>query len=194
MFALMNATDNRFDLLEFADDYEALWKIYTGDYLRFKKFENGVSNWNCLCKCLEKYEADQKPLAKIAIPINDNMISYKAFVYFLPIYTFTTVKKLMQKLMEYGIAGEKTNLVNYTSDTCKLEIWLKEENEQALTTVLANSYILLPYYEMEVCKYKDYYFDYVEIRCNRLDVNGINLDPEGNGSGAFVYDVLYQYF
>ena len=94
--------------------------------------------------------------------------------------------------MEYGIAGEKTNLVNYTSDTCKLEIWLKEENEQALTTVLANSYILLPYYEMEVCKYKDYYFDYVEIRCNRLDVNGINLDPEGNGSGAFVYDVLYQ--
>ena len=65
MFALMNASDNRFNLPEFADDYEALWKIYTGEYLSFKKFENGVGNWNRLCMCLDKYESDQKPLAKM---------------------------------------------------------------------------------------------------------------------------------
>ena len=191
MFALMNASDNRFNLPEFADDYEALWKIYTGEYLNFKKFENGVGNWNRLCMCLDKYESDQKPLAKMTISTSDSP-SYKTLTYFLPEFCFTTVKMLIQKLMEYGIAEKESNIMTHTSDTCKLELRINGEYEQALNAVFINPQLLLPYYGIDVRKYKAYNSDYVEIKCNNLTVTDANLDVDGTGRQKFAFGVLQQ--
>ena len=191
MFELMNASDNRFNLPEFADDYEALWKIYTGEYLNFKKFENGVGNWNRLCMCLDKYESDQKPLAKMTISTSDSP-SYKTLTYFLPEFCFTTVKMLIQKLMEYGIAEKESNIMTHTSDTCKLELRINGEYEQALNAVFINPQLLLPYYGIDVRKYKAYNSDYVEIKCNNLTVTDANLDVDGTGRQKFAFGVLQQ--
>ena len=191
MFALMNASDNRFNLPEFADDYEALWKIYTGEYLNFKKFENGVGNWNRLCMCLDKYESDQKPLAKMTVSTSDSP-SYKTLTYFLPEFCFTTVKMLIQKLMEYGIAEKESNIMTHTSDTCKLELRINGEYEQALNAVFINPQLLLPYYGIDVRKYKAYNSDYVEIKCNNLTVTDANLDVDGTGRQKFAFGVLQQ--
>lgn len=191
MFALMNASDNRFNLPEFADDYEALWKIYTGEYLNFKKFENGVGNWNRLCMCLDKYESDQKPLAKMAISTSDSP-SYKTMTYFLPEFCFSTVKMLIQKLQEYGIAEKESSIMTHTSDTCKLELKVNGEYEQALNAVFIKPQILLPYYGIEVRKYKAYNSEYVEIKCNNLTVTDANLDVDGTGRQKFAFGVLQQ--
>lgn len=191
MFALMNASDNRFNLPEFADDYEALWKIYTGEYLNVKKFENGVGNWNRLCMCLDKYESDQKPLAKMAISTSDPP-SYKTLTYFLPEFCFITVKMLIQKLMEYGIAEKESSIMTHTSDTCKLKLRINDEYEYALNAVFINPQILLPYYGIEVRKYKAYNSEYVEIKCNNLIVTDVNLDLDGTGRQESAFGVLQQ--
>lgn len=195
MFALMNASDNRFNLPEFADDYETLWSIYTGKYKdgrgKLLGFEYGVGNWNHVCMCLEKYEKDQKPLAKMAISTS-NSPTYKTITYFLPEYCFTTVRMLIQKLIEYGIAEKESSIMTHTSDTCKLELRINGEYEQTLNAVFINPQMLLPYYGIEVRKYKAYNSDYVEIRCNNLTVTDANLDVDGTGRQKFAFGVLQQ--
>jgi len=191
MFALMNVTDNKFNLPEFADDYEQLWKIYTGEYLNFKKFENGVGNWNCMCMCLEKYESAQKPLAKFTISINANP-TYKARTYFLPEYAFSTVKSLLQKLIEYGIVEDNASIVNHTSDTCKVDFKINSEYEQQIDKVFIQPQMLLPYYSLEVRKYKSYNANYVEINYNNLTVTDASLEQEGGNRHKFAYGVLKQ--
>lgn len=191
MFALMNATDNRFNLPEFADDYEELWKIYTGEYLSDKKFEYGVKNWNRLCASLQKYEEEQKPLAKIAISTNASP-TYKTLVYFLPEYLYTTVNTLLQRLKEYGIAEKESSFISHTSDTCKLELIINEEYQQQLKAVFAKPHKLLPNNGLTVQKYKSYNADYVEIRCDNLTVTDVNLNYDDNGRYKLSWKVLRQ--
>lgn len=191
MFALMNATDNRFNLPEFADDYEELWKIYTGEYLSFKKFENGVGNWNRMCMCLERYEEAQKPLAKFAISTNANP-TFKTLTYFLPEYAFTTVKNLLQKLSEYGVIESDASIVNHTSDTCKVELKINSEYEQQIKEVFIHPQMLLPYYGIDVRKYKSYNADYVEISYNNLSVTDASLEQDGGNRHKYAYGVLKQ--
>ena len=195
MFALMNAYDNRFNLPEFADDYEALWSIYTGKYKDEKGknigFEHGVGNWNRMCMCLEKYEADQKPLAKMAISTSDPP-SYKTLIYFLPEFCFSTVKMLIQKLQEYGIAEKESYIMAHTSDTCKLELRINSEYERALNAVFINPHFLLSNYGIEVRKYKVYNSDYVEIKYNNPVVTNANLDVDDSGRQKFAFGVLQQ--
>ena len=191
MFALMNASDNRFHLPEFAEDYEALWRIYTGQYLDDQPFENGVGSWNRLCMCLAKYEADQKPLAKMAVSTSVAP-SYKALTYFLPEFCFTTAKMLVQKLAEYGIAEEGSHVSPHTSDTCRLELTINEVYEPPLHAVFIQPQILLPYYGIEVRRYKAYDAEYVEIRSNGLTVTDADLDLDSTGRQAAALGVLQQ--
>ena len=141
--------------------------------------------------CLEKYESDQKPLAKIAISTNANP-TYKTLTYFLPEYSFTTVKKLLQKLVEYGIAQNETSIVNHTSDTCKVELKVNSEYEQQVNEVFIHPQMLLPYYGLEVRKYKSYNADYVEIRYNNLTVTDASLEQDGGNRHKFAFGVLKQ--
>ena len=174
MLSLMNASDSKFNLPEFADDYEVLWKIYTGESLSSGKFEKSVGNWNCLCACLAGYESARKPLAQMKItPAED--LSYKTLVCFLPEFCYPTVKMLVQKLIEYGIAEHDSNIMTYTSDTCKLELKINAAYEQALKDVFMDPRILLPYYGIEAQKYRAYNSEYVEIRYNDLTVTDVQL-------------------
>ena len=99
---------------------------------------------------------------------------------------------LIQKLQEYGIAEKESNIMTHTSDTCKLELRINGEYEQALNAVFVNPQILLPYYGIDVRKYKAYNSDYVEIKCNNLTVTDANLDVDGTGRQKFAFGVLQQ--
>ena len=166
-------------------------KIYTGEYLSDKKFVYGVKNWNRLCASLQKYEEEQKPLAKIAISTNASP-TYKTLVYFLPEYLYTTVNTLLQRLKEYGIAEKESSFISHTSDTCKLELIINEEYQQQLKAVFANPHKLLPNNGLTVQKYKSYNADYVEIRCDNLTVTDVNLNHDDNGRYKLSWKVLRQ--
>ncbi len=194
MFALMNATDNRFNLPEFADDYEKLWWIYTGEYLPSNtnnKFANGVGNWNRLCMKLESYEDAQKPLAKIAISTSDAPV-YEELVYFLPEYSFVTVRSMLQKLASYGIVKDDASVVSHTSDTCKVCMKVNSSYKQQVNEIFRNPQILLPYYGLEVNKYKLNNVEYVEVRYNNLTVTNVSLEDGVARHHIYSYNVLKQ--
>lgn len=180
MFALMNAADNRFNMPELSDDYESLWKIYTGEYLEEKDFEKSVGSWNCLCGALEKYEADQKPLARIRIPEKGSCRT-ATLKRFLPEYTFITVQNILQKLKEYGIAGEESSLVKYTTQDCLLELTADEACIQAVEKILEQPQYLLGYYGVNVVRSRDYTGEYAEIHYTNDSVTDVCLDPDGKG-------------
>lgn len=197
IFALMNASDTRFNLPEFADDYEELWRIYTGKYEDAKGktvgFEYGVKNWNDMCICLGEYESNEqkKPLAKMTISTS-GVASFKILTYFLPDFCFSTIKMLVQKLVEYGIAEKESSIMTHTSDTCKLELKVDGKYEQALNAVFFNPQILMPYYGVEIYKYTKNNSEYVEIRYNNLTVTDINFDKENKGAHKYALGVLKQ--
>ncbi|MCD7957180.1 MAG: protein kinase [Lachnospiraceae bacterium] len=191
MFGLMNAADTRYTMPEFSDDYEALWDIYTGKYLSNKRFENGVGNWNRLCMHLQKYEADQKPLVRIALSTAANPVLV-SLTYFLPDYTFSTVKRLLQELAEYQIVEKDYLLTSHTSDTCRLELKANVEYEKHLNTIFQKPQYLLPYYGLETRKYKSCNGDYVDVKLNLLTVRNLDLDPDGTGKWKYSHAVLKQ--
>ncbi len=93
----MGTCEHGFTVPELADDYEALWKIYSED----------SAAWDRLCRCLSEYEAQQKPLAKLSAGskgmtanANDAFLkeAFSKDVYFLPEFTYTTISELLQKL------------------------------------------------------------------------------------------------
>jgi len=193
MFALMNASDSSFNLPEFADDYEALWSIYTGEYLSEKdsgkKFEYGIGNWNRLCISLAEHERNQKPLASIKV-LTSRDASYTTLTCFLPEFCFTTVKTIVRKLVEYGVAENESAVTAYTSDTCKLELRIRSEYKKPLSAVFSNPQILLPYYGTEVVSYRENNAECVKIIHNNLTVTNADIDPEGKGHTDYSWSVL----
>lgn len=191
MFALMNASETRYNFPEFGDDYEDLWAIYTGEYLTSDKFENGVGSWNRLCSCLEKYENNNKCLADFKISKSSSPL-YKTLTYFLPEFCFTTVKMMIQKLMEYGIAERESGIMTYTSDTCKVDLKINKEYEESLEAVFDKPEILQPYFGIEVCRRKKVNVEIVEITYNGLNVTKANLNECGKGYLNETYTVLQK--
>lgn len=186
MFALMNAADNRFYLPEFADDYEKLWSIYTGSYLYDKNFGYGVANWNRLCMALGKYEEEREALAKIAVSRSQNP-EYIKFIVFLPEYTFSTAKRVLKKLEEYEIVTEHSEIRKHTSDTCKLEIEANKEYEEQIRRIFFQPQFLLPYYQVDVRKYKKNQDTFVKVTYEDLTVRNADLDPSGDGGKGKEY-------
>lgn len=174
MFALMNTVDDQFSLPEYIDDYKSLWDIYIGND---EKRETAVQSWYNLCMILQQYDKAKKPLAKIKIHTNEDS-EYKKLVYFLPEYVFMETKKILRELIQHGIVTEQSNIMNYTSDTCKLELEAEEEYVEQLNIIFANPQMLLEYYQLEVCKYTQENVEYVEIKYNNLAVEKVDLKQD----------------
>lgn len=187
MFGLMNAVDNRYAMPEFSDDYEELWRIYTGKYTNYRPFENGVGNWNRLCNILKKYEEAQKPLVQIGIRPAERWVN---LTYFLPDYTFSTVRTLLRELTEYQIVEKGSHLVSHTSDTCRLDLKANASYREQLDAIFQNPQNLLSSYGIEMQKRMSHDGDYVDVKLNALTVRNLNLDPEGKGKGKYSYTIL----
>lgn len=191
MFSLMNAADSKFNLPEFAEDYETLWGIYTGSYLPSNKFEHGVWSWNRLCKALEKHEKGQKPLAEITLE-GGRPTAKKTMVYLMPAYTYKTVKYILSKLIEYGAVDSGSEVAGYTSENCKVQVTADPSLEKVFNDLFYQPSLLMEYYGIEVTKRPDYNADSVIIKCNQLTVTDANIDPEGKGRCKSIFDVLRE--
>jgi|GEM_PF-779137 len=187
MFSLMNAVDNKFNLPEFADDYEALWGIYTGSYLSSNKFENGVGNWNRLCAILAAYEEKRKPLASISM-VDDKTAVKKEMVFLLPEFVYRQAAYILSKLKEYGVADPGSKLISYTSEDCRLNVIAAPEYEGALNSVFSNTQSML--YGVDVVKRTDYNGETVLVTCNDPAVVNLDLDPGGKGRQKYSCSIL----
>lgn len=188
MFALANGVDIKVKIPEYEEDYEKLWEIYTGCYLKDKKFEYGVTNWNRLCILFKLYEKSKKPLLRV--PITKSIERMNSFTYFLPEYTFKTVRKLLAKFIEFKIAEKESTLVSYASDTCRLVLKTKESLKPQFDELFSNPQYLLGYYGIDVKEEKIGDVNYASVTYIDLRVRDVNLDPDKIGVRGDLYRVL----
>lgn len=189
MFTLMNAVDNKFNLPEFAYDYEKLWSIYTGSYLANNKFkfENGVGNWNRLCDTLSVYEENRKPTASISL-IDDAAIVKKEMVYFLPSFLYKQASDILSKLKEYGVVDPESKITSYTSENYKLKLTASSEYETALNSVFSDPQSVM--YGFDAIRRTNYNGETVIVKCKDPVVVNVDLDPEGKGRQKYSYSIL----
>ncbi len=179
MFALIGATDNKFNFPEFQNDYEQLWAIYTGKYTAAPSYEMAVKNWNRLCTSLEEYEGKRSPLLKIEnfIKLQDTSKWY-TYTYFLPTYTYQTVNKILAKFREFKIISADSSLVHYASDSCKVVVNCSVSLKNHLNKIFSEPRILLDYYDFQV----EMSAADLLVKYNDLSVKEIDLGKDGNFS------------
>lgn len=175
MFALMNASDIRCYQPDFAENYEKLWSIYSGNYLSVNNFDQGVKNWNTLCFALKEYHSLQKPLAVLKIPKDQADSTKSVFTFVLPDFTFNTVKKLLALLKEYNAVGVESSLTTYTADSCKLVLHSYPSLERDLSEIFSDESKLLDYYD--ICVEKSADGRTIVVDWNDPKVSDICIDP-----------------
>ena len=176
MFALANAADCKFNVPELAEDYKELWEIYTSGCDRFEK---SVNRWNQLCADLARY--DDENTKKVTIPKYEVQGAKKKIWFcFLSDYTFQSVQKLLRKMVRFGLALADSNVIRYTSDTCKLTLHTWEPYLENLKKVFWEPQLLLAYYEPRIERRETTAGPEFLFRCNDMKVNEAILTYPSN--------------
>ena len=176
MFALANAADCKFNVPELAEDYKALWEIYTSgcDW-----FEKSVNRWNRLCADLARY--DDENTKKVTIPkceVQD--AKKKIWFFFLPDYTFQSIQKLLREMVRFGLVLADSNVIRYTSDTCKLTLHTWEPYLENLKEIFWEPQLLLAYYDPRIERRETTAGPEFLFRCNDMKVNEATLTYPSN--------------
>lgn len=187
MFALMNAEDTRFNLPEFADDYETLWNIYTGKDVPGYKFDYSVGNWNDLTNLLGEYEKGQKPLATI-YPDNQPEQVSKQMVYVLPEYALKMAKAIVDKLIAMKLVSAKSSVSGYTSENCKVELIANVRYEGAFNSLFARPEIFHSFYGIDVQKHHS--GNGIQFVYSNMKVENLNLESDGKKKEKYYYNIL----
>lgn len=163
--ALLGGTWNGAQQPEFAEDYETLWEIYSGGV----SFEDAAAAWRRMARALRDYDRGHRTVAVLR-PGNLRSGESSNVTHILPEYCFTTARKLLDKLVRCGIAGENSRLSAYTSETCRLSLTCAAEHRKALDKVFSEPQRLLPFYNMDLVEVTSSDENRLEIRCDDLTV------------------------
>lgn len=180
MFSLSNATDNKYNLPEFSEDYQKLWEVYSGKHLckGDDSFRLGVQNWNMLCSSLEEYNDNSGILTTIKniSKKETDGISTSQLEFFLPDFSFETTKMILDKLIEYNIVQSESEIINYTSDTCKLIINVSKDYQKNIEELFSKPQYLMPYYNIKFSVCSDKGKRSIKITYEDLNVRNLRLD------------------
>lgn len=185
MFALGNASDNRFHLPEFAEDYEIFWDIYTGK--AYGETRHGVTSWNKLSGKLQKYAEENDRIA--ALTSDGKNREKRHLTYFFPSGCYDSVSYILEKLKEYGAVLEESALYGYTTDTSRAEIWTMWNIGTVLENLFSNPYLSAEPRCFEVASYYIKDEKRVVISFDHLEVQEVRLD---NRNQVLILDELYR--
>lgn len=178
MFALMNAADNKFNHPEFAEDYKALWAIYTGAELKGPfAFRNGVTNWNQLCAQLSDYFTRVDKIADLALDADTKGFE-KHFVFFFPSYGYQAARLLLEKLLEQKVVTEKSALRSHASDTCRIDLYTHWNIGPVLESIFSRPHLLADPKYLTVTNYYRGNTMHVILSYNNLAVENLLLEDK----------------
>lgn len=141
MFALMSAEDNRHYYPEFADVYEDLWKVYTGDaYLTGEDaFPRAVTGWNRLCHQLAQVTSKNDRICRFSFPVEEHL-EETVHEYYLPDFLYRPLELVLKKFIECGAALESSSLRSCNSDSCQLIVRTRHNIADALEDLISALY------------------------------------------------------
>lgn len=178
MFALMNAEDNKHYYPEFADVYQDLWRVYTGEaYLSGDQaFTYGVTNWNRLCNQLEQHAKENDQIAKITFHVDEHLET-STYTYYLSDFMYSPLELILNRLIESGAVLESSHLQSCNSDSCRLTIHTEHNIGRALDDLIDAVYDRAELSGLRVDSYTARNgIRTVLIRCDRLTVRELKLD------------------
>ena len=152
MFALKNVTKYKTTMPDYADDYEKLWAICTGNYLDKNQFEQGILNWTILSGLLEKRRKKTQPLA--AFPLKAGKIDRTFRTYYFPSYGIRSLREIIENLIERKIIGSGSYVEIANGDECRTVIDGVGEVHKEFENIAAKSWLLHPYYGLEMKEMK----------------------------------------
>ncbi len=120
MFSLMNARDRQRGLPEFADDYEKLWNIYSGQNMNSAmpvemRFKNGVINWTRLCNILSAYFLDVHKESSLSFDTASRE-EPEQMTYHIRRASIENAGKLVGELTKCNVLDPRSNVRQITSD------------------------------------------------------------------------------
>lgn len=137
MFALMNAQDTAYNIPVLEKNYRELWEIYTGSYLQYDQYENGIRNWNNLCSCLAGYESwrrQNRPMARIDLPASGAPVQLVCTVHSAD---QPKVRTLFRALAPYGILIDRPQMQGVGTSR-QVTLTCRKSAEPALRKVLGS--------------------------------------------------------
>lgn len=123
MFSLMNAYSTKYSLPEFAEEYETLWEIYTGELLSARNqnsWKYGVRNWNRLCDQLNQCAEEQDVVHKIEIGTENDVT--QPYSYSFPTKYLDEARAFYNVLCSQKIISEQFKVLVDAADWCEVEI------------------------------------------------------------------------
>ena len=184
MFSLMNAYSTKYNLPEFAEDYETLWKIYTdGASVKASSWRNSVKNWNRLCDTLKECADKQDVLFKIAV--DDEKQDLQQYNIPFPSEYIDEAKIFYNMLRSLDIITSGFKLLVDTSDWCEVQIYSQYDLADLFYEISDRPERYLAGRNLTVKKEwdKDKKKDFFVVRYNNLNVN--NWQLANNDSYSF---------
>lgn len=183
MFALMNAEDNRHYYPEFAEVYQDLWRVYTGEaYLTGPyAFTNGVNNWNRLCTQLEAFTKTNDYVCKFSFPVDEHL-PRTTHQFYLPDYMYAPLEKVLNRFRKLGVVLDSSGVVSCNSDTCLLTVHTEHNIQRELDAVINILYDQADISGLEVDGFTAWDREQrcnaqvISVRCDKLTVRNMTLD------------------
>jgi len=193
LFALQGARDDKFYFPEFADDYEALWDIYTGKYKKggnVAHYERSVGHWNRMCDQLAKYSDDNDRFARFNLDPAKQIDETQLYYYF-PDYGFKTAKYMVTRLVECGVLSAESNVYRYTSDTCRADIVTQWDVAGDMEKLFSEIHHMADVRFLKIIKAlpatgNSRKFPQVNMYYDKLDVSGLQLTD----SDGYIFAIL----
>lgn len=192
MFSLLDAADSRFHFPEFAEDYERLWRIYSGKDRPDVNFTESVDSWNRLCSVLAAYEAKQPPLA--VLPLAEaGAAAPECREYTLPGYVFQPVEELLNELIALGAVREGSTL-QYTADrrSCRLKLLAQLDFLKEFDRMFQPAHYDDLSYGIQLLRQRSFGQTRLIIRCDRMEVQDVLLDEDCLGKADRLADILQE--
>ncbi len=147
IFALGGISDIESENMEYGNDYNILWEIYSGIRTNCKgtpeeRMSAGVSCWNDFCSLLENHHNNVEVLKKNTLPsFNISKAPDREFEkleYSVPSSSGKAYKKIISYLIKQGVVTDKSKVLNATTDSCKVIIYPIYDVEKAFKKLSSN--------------------------------------------------------
>ncbi len=179
MFSLMNAYNTKYNLPEFAEEYEIFWRIYTGSLFPTKNpsnWRNGVKNWNRLCGKLKEWADKQDEIFRVEVDAKGE--NYQTYVYSFPSRYIDEARDFYNVLCSMDIIASQFKLLVDTTDWCEVEINSQYDLGQLFYKIADEPEKYLAGQNLTVSRYweRKEYKEYFIVKYNNLRVVECKLD------------------
>lgn len=161
MFAMDDSQGDRYFMPEFYKSHEYIWNLY----------RNNSKIWKLMCSLLAEHSKSEDVIFHISLSRKDEEYAEKK--YLLPTFTYESIKKILDYLInESKIIDDKSSVNYYNSESCEVIIQGPNSYFASFEKMFSNPYLLM---NSRLITFVDKTYS-LEIKSNNLISGLINFE------------------